>query len=66
MSHLNSMTLKFSILVIVILAFESRSTNAISYRKVIVTIINGAAPDPTPIDMIVRCKSRSWISHTHA
>jgi hypothetical protein len=58
MAHLNSITLKFSILLFVIFAFENREINAISYRKVTVTIINGAAPDPSPTDITVHCKSK--------
>ncbi|CAJ2669241.1 unnamed protein product [Trifolium pratense] len=55
----NSITLKFSILLIVILAFGARETTcSIFPTPTHVTIKNNISPHPTPIDLTVHCKSK--------
>jgi len=50
--------LKFSILIIVILAFEAREITCGRYSRVTVTIINGVQKDPYPTDITLHCKSK--------
>ncbi|KEH22591.1 putative plant self-incompatibility S1 [Medicago truncatula] len=56
MAYQNPITLKFSILIIVILAFEAREIT--SYSRVTVTIINAVAKDPYPTNITLHCKSK--------
>lgn len=56
MAYPNPITLKFSILLIVMLAFEPRET--ISFHRVTIAIINDTAPQPTSTNIIVHCKSK--------
>ncbi|KEH25291.1 putative plant self-incompatibility S1 [Medicago truncatula] len=53
----NSISLKFSILIIILLAFEASDTIAISFAEVKVTIVNKVLA-PTPTNITFHCKSR--------
>jgi len=58
MAYQNPITLKFSILILVILAIEARESTSGLYSRVTVTIINGVQKDPYPTDITLHCKSK--------
>jgi hypothetical protein len=59
MTYPNSITLKFSMLLIVIIASEAREIiGSIFPTKTHVTIRNDIDPHPTPTDLIAHCKSK--------
>jgi len=58
LANQNSINLKLSILLIVILAFAARETLAYFWGKVTVTIINDVRPVSTPTNITLHCKSK--------
>jgi len=56
MANPKAITLKLSILLIVM--FNARDTISAIFPKVVVTIKNDIAPNPTPLDLTVHCKSK--------
>jgi hypothetical protein len=58
MATSNSIILKFSILLIILFAFEAKETTSAFYHRVTVTIINALSAPPTPTSITVHCKSK--------
>ena len=59
MANPNPTTLKFSIVLIVILSFEARETIASLFGKVSVTIINDMRQNNIPTNITFHCKSKN-------